>query len=455
MKFHSVKAFATAAKELRVFLLLWSTQALSSLGSSMTSFALVIWSYQEYGSALTTSLLSISSYAPYVLLSIFAGAWSDRWSKKAIMLLSDSFAALCTLTVLALLASGQLAMWHLYVINACNGLMNTVQQPASDVAISLLTPKRYYQQVSGLRSFSGSLVGILTPILASSLLAYTSMEAVIWFDLATFSVAFIVLSGFIKIPKPPSEEKASETLLQSTGDGLRYLQRNRGILHLILFLAVINFTVSIFSAALPPMLLSRPGGGEGALGLVNACAGLATLVGSLMVSFSPAPKSRVRVILNTLLVSMGTENFFLAFGRSVPVWCIGSVLGWIVIPFMNANMDVLFRSTIPVEMQGRVYAARNTLQFFTIPLGYLCGGILVDRVFEPFMAVQTDQSLWVVLFGAGKGSGAAMLFMVIGVIGVLSCLPFRRDRHIWGLEGGAGDPFIEAQGNIPAVSSKD
>lgn len=36
--------------------------------------------------------------------------------------------------------------------------------------------------------------------------------------------------------------------------------------------------------------------------------------------------------------------------------------------------------------RGRVYAVRNTFQFFTIPLGYLAGGLLVDRVFEPLMA---------------------------------------------------------------------
>lgn len=80
------------------------------------------------------------------------------------------------------------------------------------------------------------------------------------------------------------------------------------------------------------------------------------------------------------------------------------------------------------ELQGRVYSARNTLQFFTIPLGYLCGGILVDRVFEPFMAAQPTGSLWVALFGVGKGSGAALLFLVIGIFGALSSLPFRADK---------------------------
>ena len=140
------------ADSLRPYLTLWLTQSLSTLGSSMTSFALVLWSYQAQGSALTTALLSVCSYAPYVLVSIFAGALSDRWDKKATMLASDAFAALCTLSVLLLSSAGRLAIWHLYVLNALTGLMNSVQQPASDVAVTLLTPKRHYQRVSGLRS---------------------------------------------------------------------------------------------------------------------------------------------------------------------------------------------------------------------------------------------------------------------------------------------------------------
>lgn len=98
-------------------------------------------------------------------------------------------------------------------------------------------------------------------------------------------------------------------------------------------------------------------------GLMNTCAGLAMVIGSVIVSLLPAPKSRTRVICNALLVSMSTESFLLALGHSMPVWCVGAVLGWLPIPLMNANLDVLFRTHIPVKMQGRVYAARNSLPF--------------------------------------------------------------------------------------------
>ena len=341
----------TTFKELKYFLILWSTQALSQLGSSMTNYALIVWSYTAKGSALTTALLSVCSYAPYVIMSIFAGSLSDKWNKKITMLISDTFAALCTISIFILLKTNRLEIWHLYCLNALNGLMNTVQQPASDVAITLLTPEKHYQKVSGLRSFSNALISILTPIIATAVLSFTNLQTIIYIDLITFCIAFISLVFFVKIPEYKADKNA-ESFLTLTKSGLVYLKQNRGILDLILFLACINLIASMYNAAFPAMILSSENGGEIALGTVNAFIGVATLLGSIIASSMPAPKSRVKVICNALLISMSTENFFLAFGKTLPLWCIGGVLGWLCIPIMSANMDVLFRERIPVHMQG-------------------------------------------------------------------------------------------------------
>lgn len=414
-------------KELKTFIILWLTQTLSSLGSSMTGFALVIWLYNDSGSALTTALLTVCSYAPYVIVSIFAGAISDKWNKKAVMLVCDSFAALTTVCVLILFKTGSLEVWHLYILNALNGLMNSVQSPASDVATTLLTPEKHYQKTSAMRYFSNSLVSILTPVLAAAIVSFAGLDAVIAFDLATFAVAFTVFLFFIKIPEAPQNENGKETLLRLAKSGVSYLGRNKGILCMILFLSAINFIASIYNAALPALILSK--GNEAALGAVSSSAGIATLIGSVIATFFPKPKSRSKTICACLIVSMSTENFLLAFGNNTIAWCIGAVLGWLFIPLMSANYDVIFRSTVPKEMLGRVYSVRNTLQFFSIPVGYFLGGFLVDKVFEPFMA-GTKNALLLNIFGTEKGSGAAFLFFVIGIAGVIVCAVFSRIKAL-------------------------
>ena len=138
----------------------------------------------------------------------------------------------------------------------------------------------------------------------------------------------------------------------------------------------------------------------------------------------PKPKDRVRVIYLSMLFSLGTENFILAFSRSPVLWCIGQILGWIFVPVMSANQNVIMRNEIPVELQGRVYACRNTLQFFTIPIGLFLGGFLVDNICEPYM--RNSSYALSFFFGSGKGSGAAMVLFILGVAGTVMCLVFGR-----------------------------
>lgn len=430
----NMKQYKEALSQLRDFILLWLTQSFSALGSAMTNYALVIWSYEQKGSALVTALLMVCSYAPYVLLSIFAGALSDRWDKKNTMLVCDTIAAMGTVVVFVLLKSNTLEIWHLYLLNALNGCMNTVQQPASEVAVTRILPKKYYQKVGGIRYFANSLNSIMTPIVATALMGVAGMDVVIGVDLFTFIVAFITLACFISIPEENKQEEKKETLLQSSKVGLRYLKKNRGILDLILFLSMINLTASMYNAAFPAMMLSRNGGSREAMGLVNATIGVTTLIGSIFASFMKEPKSRVRVIMNALLFSMSFENFLLAIGRNTAIWCFAGFLGWIAIPLMSTNLEAILRLEVPVELQGRIFAARNTLQFFTIPVGYFLGGFFVDYVFEPIMKNQATNSLLAMVFGSGKGSGAAFFFFVIAFLGIGTCIYFRHDKHIWNLE---------------------
>ena len=414
-------------KDLNMFLILWSTQSLSQLGSAMTGFALTLWLYEKTGSALQTALLAVCSYAPYVMMSIFAGALSDRWDKKKVMLVCDTLAACCSVAVLFLLKADLLLPVHMYILNALTGLMNTVQQPASDVAMTMITPKEYYQKTSGLRSLSASLVTILNPVLATALYAFAGMDIVIYVDLTTFAIAFLALLFGVKLSVPEKKEEAEkESFLETVRAGLVCLRKNELVLVLILFLAGVNLVASAFDAVLPALILPRKNGGEAVLGIATSCAGIAMLFGSLIVTALPAPKNRIRVIYLTMLFSLGTENFILAFTNSPVLWCIGQIIGWLLVPVMSANLDVILRTTIPLDMQGRVYSCRNTLQFFTIPIGLSLGGFMVDHFCEPVMAQAPSQGMLVRLFGEGKGSGAAMMMFILGVLGVVICLGFGR-----------------------------
>jgi len=411
--------------ELKDFFIFWSTQELSQLGSAMTNFALTLWLYQKTGSALQTALLSICSYAPYVILSILAGALSDKWDKKRTMLVCDAFAACCTVLVFILLKTGLLRTWHMYLLNAVNGLMNTVQKPASDVTVTLITPKKYYPKTSAMRSFSGSLITILHPMLATSLYALGGMNTVIVVDLSTFFAAFLALLLFVRIPHAKvSASGEKETLIASAKAGLKCLNQNRMVLMLILFLAGVNLIASAFNAVLPAFILPRENGGDTVLGIVTSFAGMAMLADSLIASVLPPPKDRIRLIVITMLFSLTTDNFLMSLTRTPITWCVAQIFGYLPVPLMSTSLDVIVRTTIPTEMQGRVYSCRNTLQFFTIPIGYFFGGWMVDVAFEPLMERVSRESILAAMFGIGKGSGAGIMIFTLGLSGLTICLVF-------------------------------
>lgn len=405
---------------LKNFLILWSTQSVSQLGSSITTFALTLWLYETTGSSLSTAALTICSYAPYVLMSIFAGALTDRLDKKKIMLVCDLFAVFCTIAVFALFRTNHLMVWHLYALNIISGLMNTVQQPASEVAMTLIIPEQYYQKTSALRSLSRSLISILNPLIATALYAFAGLNGVVAADVGSFIIAFTALLFFVSLPK--SRSKRSENIFRLAKEGLGFLKRNPMILTLLLFLSGINLVSSAFDAVLPGYVLPNPKGSQTVLGIVTSCSGAAMIVGSLIVSALPKPKDRVKIVYLTMLFAMGTENFILAFSREPVLWCIGQVIGWLFVPVMSTNLEVILRGSIPVELQGRVYACRNTLQFFTIPIGLFLGGFMVDDVCEPFMVRHGDLPILRTLFGTGKGSGAALMLFILGMTGSLICV---------------------------------
>lgn len=411
-------------KELRSFLLLWGSQTVSELGTAMTNYALIIWTYGQKGTASSITLLTICSFLPTILFRFIAGTLADRWNKKRIMLFADLVAACGTMTVLVLYSCSALKIWHLYVINSLLSFMNAFQNPASFVATSLLVPQKHYTRVSGLQGFSGSAVSILAPALGSCLLAFFGMTAVLICDLVSFSVAFFVLLFLIKIPETGHTEEADrEPFLKSCLDGIRYLRDHAALLHITLFLAVVNFLAKLGNdGMISPFVLGRTGNDQQALGMVQSAVALGLMVGSLMVTVMKPVRNKPRVVfVTTAFIFAG--NIAQSLTRLPFVWCIAAFASYMAAVMMNANLTAIMREYVPAEMQGRVFSAKDTLQNCTIPLGLFLGGALADYAVEPFMAEDSPvQRVLSRLFGSGSGSGIAVMFFFVGILGVIISL---------------------------------
>ena len=405
---------------LRDFLILWGSQAVSMLGTAMTNFALIVWVYEQEGTASSIALLSVFSFLPSILFCFIAGTIADRWDKKRIMLTSDLVAALGTATVFILYSAASLRIWHLYAVNFLLSFMNAFQNPASYVATSLLAPKEQYVRVSGLYAFSASVVTILAPAFSGAILAFGGLKTVLAIDLISFSVAFTALLLFIKIPaiaRNPGE--AQESLRSGCLAGIRFLREHSSLLRIILFFAFINFIAKMGGyGMMPAYILGRTDGNQVALGMVEAAVGMGTLVGSVLVTLMKPAKSKVNVVFFACGASFLLGDVGQGLSRSLPLWIIAAFASNLPLSFLNANLTAIMRSNVPMEMQGRVFSARDTIQYSTIPVGLLLGGVLADHVFEPLMASSSRaRQALSLLVGAGKGSGVALMFLIVGIVG--------------------------------------
>lgn len=402
------------------YIIFWLSQSVSQLGSAMTAFALILLTYEQKNSAMAVSIMTFCNYVPFIIVSLIAGSFIDRHSKKAIMLISDSVAALCSLAVFVLWTMGSIKIWNIYVVNIVIGFMNAFQQPASAVAVGRIVPKEKLSNVSGMNSFSSNLITVLSPVLAAFIFSFQGLGAILIIDLISFMFAFLVLLLVIRIPE--DNTKVSEKpILEGTREGFRFLKGEKGLLYIMLTMALINFFSRLtYENILSPMILSRSGGNSRTLGFVNAAMGIGGIAGGFIVSLKKASKKNARMIYLSAATSFLLGDIMMAVGRNGFMWSVAGIAASLPIPFIMAGQNVIMYSKIPDEMQGRVFAVRNAIQFGTIPFAILLGGFLADHVFEPFMRsdnVVADFLKGIV--GHGNGNGMAVMFLMTGITGFL------------------------------------
>lgn len=413
----------------KIFGILLAGESISLLGTSMTSFAVMIWAYEKTGAATALALLGFFVCLTYILASPFAGVLVDRWDRRRVMLFADLGAGLMTALLLTLNLTGHLQIWHLYLAQGISGVCQAFQEPAFSASISLIIPKEGYTRSNGLLGLGRSASRVFAPVFAGALLPLAGLNAVMAADLSTLVLAVVGLL-LVRLPRPTRTETgqhAAGEFWHQLRFGADYIFRRPGLRNLVLSFFSINlFATLTYFAVLSPMILARTGNDVVALGVVRTVMGVGGIVGGAVLSAWGGSKRKVRMYLVALLLSFLIGDFLTAISRSTLGWCIAGFYAEFSIPFIIAPYFSLWQEIVPPDVQGRVFSTREMVQVASQPIGYLFGGLLADRLFEPAMNGPLGSALgWLV--GTGPGSGMAAMFLctavmgsLIGVIGLLT-----------------------------------
>jgi hypothetical protein len=181
------------------------------------------------------------------------------------------------------------------------------------------------------------------------------------------------------------------------------------------------------------MILARTDGNEMILGVVSGVLGLGGLVGGIIVSLRRTRGGKIKTIYLCAGISFLLGDFIMGVGNNIWSWSIAALAASIPIPFIMAQQNVILYHRVPQAIQGRIFAVRNALQYCTIPVGLIIGGIFADYVFEPLMQSGSCGILNCIL-GSGSGSGMALMFIATSILGLISSILGYTDKKIRSLE---------------------
>lgn len=422
---------------IQTFFVIWSGQLISTLGSQMTRFGLLVWAYQQAGAATALALLSFFSVSAYVVVGPFAGVLADRLDRRRVMLYADVGGTLITAALLALYATGRLALWNVYLAQTLKGACEALRGPAYTASVTLLMPREHYARTAGLRSLSGSTAQVLAPFLAGLLLPFVGLGGVLLVDAGTFLIAGIALL-VVRIPRPAPAHgglSARAGAWEDIRSACGYIFRRPGLLGLLLIFAGMNLLAALtYFGVLSAMILARSGRNAMALAGVQSALGAGALAGSLLVSAWGGPKRQIHGVLAAGGISFLLGDFLFAAGRTVPVWVVAAFVSAFFIPFITSANTAIWQTKVIPAVQGRVFSVQGMLQNATAVVGYLAAGPLADLLFEPAMSAGGSLAGtfgWLV--GTGPGAGMALMFVGTSILGGTGCLSgylFRAVRRV-------------------------
>ncbi|MFB9991799.1 MFS transporter [Deinococcus oregonensis] len=400
----------------RTFLWLWSSQALSVLGSGLSGFAFNIYLTQtrfplesqkpELAAALSLTALGWALAA--IVGAPLAGALADRLDRRRMMLTCDLLNAVLSAGAVALVVSSNPPIWLFVLFTAALGLVGTFHGSAFDTSYSSLVNRERLPRANGMMQTLWSLSGLLSPALAALLIGLPALArsggGTSWLaglqngvplafalDGLSFVVAALVVWR-LHIPSPVRADLAADapnkpSLWADMHVGWTFILARRPLLHLLLTFASVNLLTSgvgvlhplLVKFTLAPDLAARGLTVETGLATLWTAMSAGGLAGGLLISaWGGLKRTRVLGVLVPMVLA-GAAQALSGVAGTVVLTAAAIAFFGIMTPIMNAHSQSIWQSQVPSELQGRVFSVRRLIAQFTVPVGTAISGVLAAQ----------------------------------------------------------------------------
>lgn len=434
-----------AEKLSAAFYTIWFGQAISMLGTMLTSFGLGVWLFQRTGSVMDFAMLTLFSTLPALLLLPWSGGIADRWNRRNILIACDALALLCVCSIGTLVWLDRFELWQLFAVQALLSIGMAFQGPAAYATITSIVPKTQFGRANGMFGMAGALSQIVAPLMAAGLLGLIGLSGIIVLDILSFFIAVSSLA-IVDLPKPAAPAPAADgtvkpkrSAFRDLGWSFNFLRERPAMAVVYAYTSMGGFMAGMVIVLVTPLVLSMHS--ASALALITTCGALGALLSGVVMVVWGGPKLFSPLVLGFNLLA-GLSIALAGSTLSVPLLCVAAFGVMLSTQTLGACMQAVWRRKVPRDRQGTFAALQQAVQLSLIPLSALVGGALAHNIFEPALM---PGGMWFdtvgTWFGTGKGRGTGFFFFSVGAAAVLVSLLSLLQRRLYRLESEVPDAF--------------
>lgn len=397
------------------FLFLWTGQLISAIGSGMTSFGLAAYIFMQTGKVSDVAMLTLIAFLPGLIVSPIAGVFADKYDRRLLMIVGDGLSVSGLLLIFITLYSGELVIWKLALGVGISSVFSALIEPAYKSTVTDLLTKEQYTKASGMIQIAGAAKFLISPMIAGILLANNYILFIIIIDMVTFVITVLTTAMVRKsIPKHGKKtQDFSLNIVQNIRIGWEAITRKKGVLILVLMTSGITFFIGMIQVLLGPLILSFSD--AKALGICQTLSALGMLFSSILLGLIHIRKHHEKI----LFIALALSGFFMSlYGvrANMILITIAGFFFFATLPFINAMLDYLLRTSIDNSVQGRAWGLIGLLSQLGYIIAYSTGGYLADAVFEPIMQE--------------KGRGIGLVIILSGLLLVFLSILIQAQQSI-------------------------
>lgn len=354
-----------------------TAQTISLFGSSLVQFAIIWYITLHTQSGVMMSIATLCGYVPQMCISLFAGVWVDRYSRKFMCMLSDGLIAIATLMVMLCFFMGIGSVELLFIVLLVRSCMTGIQTPAVSAILPSLVPEEALVKVNGIQGTINSLMMFLSPALSGMVLSMMDIEYTFFIDILT---AIIGIGMMFFVYVPPYEKKLSEkSMLEDMKITRDYLKTKRMIGSFLLFMFLVSFFISP-AAFLTPLMVSRFYGAEvWRLSMSEMTFSLGAITGGILISSWGGFRQHLTTVLAATIV-YGAMMIGLGVSTTFLLYLLFNFLIGISMPCFNAPSQSYLQKEVEGSMLGRIFSLVQIVNACALPLGTALFGPLADMV---------------------------------------------------------------------------